>query len=344
MRAPRKKTVEIRDFILENVGNHPKDITAFVADHFGISRPAVLRHVNGLIDRGFLKAQGTTKARRYELKPLVQDSFSFRLKEDVEEDKVWRHLVRPLLHDLPDNVMRICEYGVNEIINNTIDHSEGSRVSVEVEQSAVELSFLLSDDGVGIFTKIQRDLKLAEKRQAILELSKGRLTTDPENHTGEGIFFVSRMFDRFVIFSDGLFFSPDELGYDDLEFLDISSPGTGVWMRINSRSTKTILQVFDRYASEVDDDFRFSKTDVPVSLASFGGENLVSRSQARRLLHRLHGFRTITLDFKGVEYMGQAFADEVFRVYARNNHDIEIEVINANQDIFKMIRRTKSNR
>jgi anti-sigma regulatory factor (Ser/Thr protein kinase) len=344
MRKPRKKTLKIRDFILENIGNHPKDITAFAAEHFGISRPAVLRHVNWLIDGGFLKAQGTTKARRYELKPLIEESFSFQLKEDTEEDKVWRHLVRPLLHDIPENVTRICEYGVNEMINNAIDHSEGSRVYVEVEQSAVELKFLISDDGIGIFTKIQRDLELDERRQAILELSKGRLTTDPENHTGEGIFFVSRMFDRFVVFSDGLFFSPDELGYDDLNFLDISSPGTGVWMRISSRSTRTTLQVFDRYASAVDEEFRFTKTDVPVSLASFGGENLVSRSQARRLLHRLHGFGTITLDFKGVEYVGQAFADEVFRVFARNNPDIEIGVINANQDIYRMIRRAKSHR
>jgi anti-sigma regulatory factor (Ser/Thr protein kinase) len=344
MKKPRKKSVEIRAFILENVDDHPNDLSIFAANHFGISRPAVLRHINCLIEEGFIKAEGTTRGRRYELKPLVEDSFSFRLSQETEEDKVWRHLVRPSLHELTQNVLRICEYGVNEMINNAIDHSEGSRVTVQIEQSAVNIEFQIHDDGIGIFTKIQRDLHLDEPKQAILELSKGKLTTDPRNHTGEGIFFVSRMFDRFVVFSESLFYAPGEFGYDDLHFLNISSSGTGVWMSISTSSSRTVHQVFDRYASEVDDDFRFSKTDIPVSLASFGGDNLVSRSQARRLLHRLHEFQNIALDFKGVESVGQAFADEVFRVYARNNPDIELEAINVNPDIEKMIHRAKTNR
>jgi anti-sigma regulatory factor (Ser/Thr protein kinase) len=344
MRKPSKKTVEIRDFILENVDDHPNDISIFAANHFGISRPAILRHINWLIQVGSLKVEGTTRGRRYEIKPLVEDSFSFRLSHEPEEDKVWRHLVRPTLHKLTQNVLRICEYGVNEMINNAIDHSEGSKVIVEIVQSAVNIEFQIQDDGIGIFTKIQRDLHLDEPKQAILELSKGKLTTDPRNHTGEGIFFVSRMFDRYVVFSKGLFYSPGEFGFEDQHSLDISASGTGVWMSVSTRSSRTTQQVFDRYASEVDDDFRFSKTDIPVSLASFGGDNLVSRSQARRLLHRLHEFQKIALDFTGVESVGQAFADEVFRVYARNNPDIELEAINVNPDIEKMIRRAKAQR
>jgi len=36
-------------------------------------------------------------------------------------------------------------------------------------------------------------------------LAKGKLTTDPKRHSGEGIFFSSRMFDEFDILSGGVF-------------------------------------------------------------------------------------------------------------------------------------------
>ena len=65
----------------------------------------------------------------------------------------------------------------------------------------------LHDNGVGIFKKIQTELRLLDERHAILELAKGKLTTDPKRHTGEGIFFSSRMFDQFDILSGGIFFT-----------------------------------------------------------------------------------------------------------------------------------------
>jgi len=342
MRKPRKQSLEIRNFILENVGAHPKDISAHVSSHFGISRPAVLGHIKKLINDGVLESKGTTRGRRYTLKPLVEETFSFKLSPGTEEDKVWRHLVRPLLSKLPENIMRICEYGMTEMINNAIDHSEGTKATIHIQQSAVNVEFLLHDNGVGIFNKIQKDLGLDEPRQAILELSKGKLTTDPSRHTGEGIFFVSRMFDRFVIYSEGFFYSPSEMGYEDIPDLHDSAPGTKVSMSISLRSKRTSQEIFDRYASEVDDDFSFSKTDVPVSLARFGGDNLVSRSQAKRLLNRLHEFRQITLDFTGIDSVGQSFADEIFRVYARNHPGIELSAINTNPGIEKMIQRASS--
>jgi RNA polymerase sigma-70 factor (ECF subfamily) len=40
-------------------------------------------------------------------------------------------------------------------------------------------------------------MHLLDERHAILELSKDQLTTDPARHTGDGIFFTSRMFDSF---------------------------------------------------------------------------------------------------------------------------------------------------
>ena len=341
MRKPRKRSIEIRGFILDNVAVHPDDISALVSEHFAISRPAVLRHIQKLIDEGAILAHGKTRDRRYELKLMVDENFSFNLSPDTEEDKVWRHLVRPLLRDIPGNVMSICEYGINEIINNAIDHSEGTKVKIHVQQSAANIAFLVIDNGIGIFNKIQRDLNFGEPREAILELSKGKLTTDPDRHTGEGIFFVSRMFDNFIVISEGLFYTPNDNDYDNLLDSGGLDGGTTVSMGINTRSSRTLKEVFDIYASE-DLDYIFAKTDVPVSLARFGDESLVSRSQARRLLARFHEFEEIVLDFSDIDSIGQPFADEIFRVYSRNNPEIQITPVNTNKEIDRMIRRVRS--
>lgn len=341
MRKPSKKSIEIRNFILENIVDHPRDITLLASEQFDISRPAVLRHIHKLIAEGVIIAHGITRDRHYELKLLVDESFTFDLSNNVEEDKVWRHLVRPLLREMPRNVMSICEYGINEMINNVIDHSEGTKAEIHVEQSAALVSFLVIDNGIGIFNKIQRGLHLSEPRQAILELSKGKLTTDPSRHTGEGIFFVSRMFDGFVVYSEGLFFSPKDTGVEMLPDSIIEVGGTTVSMGISTLSNRTLREVFDHYTSD-DFEYAFSKTDVPVALATFGDENLVSRSQARRLVARFHEFDEVSLDFRNVDSIGQAFTDEIFRVYVRNNPDIEIIAVNTNEQIERMIRRARS--
>ena len=56
----------------------------------------------------------------------------------------------------------------------------------------------------------------------------------------------------------------------------------------------------------------FNKTVVPVRLAQYGNDQLISRSQAKRVLARIDLFSTVLLDFEGVPAIGRAFADEVF--------------------------------
>lgn len=67
--------------------------------------------------------------------------------------------------------------------------------------------------------------------------------------------------------------------------------------------------------------------------------DLVSRSQAKRVLARLDMFETVTLDFDGVTELEQGFADELFRVGLKDLTDVTFEVINAAEDIRKMIKR-----
>ena len=43
-----------------------------------------------------------------------------------------------------------------------------------------------------------------------------------------------------------------------------------------------------------------------------------------------------------IETVGQAFADEIFRVFPNRHPDVEVIAINENSDVQKMISRVKS--
>jgi anti-sigma regulatory factor (Ser/Thr protein kinase) len=335
----QKKSEEIRQFILDNVEDHPGDITIFTADQFGISRQAVHRHVTFLLSAGLLLASGVTRNSMYTPKPIADFSIQLPL-HGLAEDRVWRIHILPLMENVPVNVVGICQYGFTEMVNNVIDHSEGSKLTIQVKRTYKFIELWIMDDGIGIFTKIQNELHLDDALHAILELSKGKLTTDALHHTGEGVFFTSRMFDEFALSSGKLFFAhrynKDWLLENTLTIYN----GTCVRLRISPKSTRTAQQVFNQYTTG--EDHSFSKTNVPVFLATYGDENLISRSQARRLLMRFERFKEIILDFNKVDSIGQAFADEIFRVFSTEHPGIHLTTINTKEQILKMISRVTS--
>jgi len=335
-----KRGQEIRHFILQNVKLFPNDIARRTSIEFSISRQAVHRYLSQLVDDQVLDAEGATMNRVYRLRAHSWQQ-RYLLDSQLAEDVVWRNDVVDLLRELPDNTLDIWHYGFSEMFNNAIDHSEGKWISVEIEKTVVDAKLVVMDDGVGIFSKIQNQFELLDGRHAALELSKGKLTTDPENHAGEGIFFTSRIFDKFTIQSNQKIFQHDFSGQGDwiLENKECST-GTMISMELNNHISRTIQEIFDQYAS--DQDYVFSKTLVPVRLAQYDGEKLISRSQAKRLMARVEKFNTVILDFNRIESVGQAFADEVFRVFPNRHRDIEMMTINTNTVIEKMISRVRS--
>jgi anti-sigma regulatory factor (Ser/Thr protein kinase) len=228
-------------------------------------------------------------------------------------------------------------YGVTEMVNNAIDHSEGKELSIQFNRTALDVEISIKDDGEGIFHRIQRIGGLYDPREAILELAKGKFTTDPANHSGEGIFFSSRAFDSFEIISRNLFFSHKITEDDWLIDNERDFPGTVVLMRLDNDSSRTLNSVYAQFAPP--DEFTFSKTIVPVRLARHEGEKLISRSQAKRLVSRFEKFKTVVLDFTGVEQIGQAFADEIFRVFATAHTEVELIPIHAAVEVQQMIAR-----
>jgi anti-sigma regulatory factor (Ser/Thr protein kinase)/biotin operon repressor len=333
----------IRRFILQNIAKHPTDVARRVSTRFEITRQAVHKHITRLIEEGLIAESGQTRNRSYRLTVLVDWNQSYTIEAGLAEDVVWIRDIRPQLGALPDNVLTLWQHGFTEMFNNAIDHSEGTHIRVELRQTAVDTEIVIADDGVGIFKKIRDRMGLLDERHAILELAKGKLTTAPAQHSGEGIFFTSRMFDSFDILSGGVSFShaqgdANDWIRDNPQFRD----GTTVWMRLPNQTTRTTKKIFDEYVSG--EDYDFSRTVVPVVLAQHLGEPLLSRSQAKRVLARVELFRTVVFDFSQVEAIGRAFADEIFRVFAQSHPQIDLQFIHAKADIAKMIGRARSQR
>ena len=329
---------EISAFLLSELDAHGAGVIGRAVRKLGISRQAVLKRLNALVDQGDVEAQGRTRGRRYRLRRNVVLETRVDLR-GLEEDVVYREQIRPVLGNIPDNIQRICQYGFTEILNNAIDHSLSDKAVIEISLTRSVIDMAIRDFGVGIFRKIRDALALADEKDCLVFLSKGKTTTDEARHSGQGIFFTSRLFDYFSLLSGHLLFwhrrTSDEWSSKDQPS---NHRGTAVRMWISTYSLTRIKDVFDRYATP-ERDYSFSRTQVPVALAQHEDEGLVSRSQAKRLLARFDQFEEIVLDFKGVESIGQAFADEIFRVFRRLQPAIRIRWINDNEQVAAMIQR-----
>lgn len=342
-----KQSHRIRTFLIGLIKTGRTDIVRTACVHFDISRQMVNRHLAKLVEMGFLVAEGATKKRIYKLGWHRFFSAVYNLSS-ISEDTVYRQDFEFIFNDTPKKIDEICHYGFTEMLNNAIDHSEGTEVFISAERTENKIDITIIDDGEGIFVRIARLLGLTDPRDSLHELYKGKLTTDPDNHSGEGIFFTSRSFDDFFISAGDLSFSHNHQRTHDylLHTAADDFKGTLVSMEISLESTRELNEVFKKFTTSDEKEGlgAFDKTIVPVRLVVYEGERLVSRSQARRLLTRIDRFRHVIFDFEGVETVGQGFADEVFRVFATKQPDIELVPVNMTADVRRMVVRAVSNR
>ncbi len=297
-------------------------------------------HLARLTAEGALTATGSTRNRNYRLKATDIWSSTYR-RQGLDEHRVWTGDIQPELKSLPGNVLDMWEFASTEMINNAIDHSGASEIDVSVKSTAVTTELWILDNGIGIFKKIQGALGLADESHAVLELAKGKFTTDPKRHSGQGIFFTSRLMDEFSIMSGGVYFSHNSRTEEDwVQEVEKPQKGTTIIMTLANHTLRTSKHVFDSFSDP--EDYAFTKTSIPVRLARYGSENLISRSQAKRLLTRVEVFKTVFFDFTDVEMIGQAFADQIFRVFATLHPGIELIPVHANEEVARMISRAQN--
>jgi len=231
------------------------------------------------------------------------------------------------------------------MMNNAIEHSNAENISVAIYQTCLDTQILIVDDGVGIFKHIQNFMKeskneIVSLRECVSLLFAGKFTTAKQYHTGEGIFFTSHIMDEFIIYSDDNFFTrnnftsiqvEDENLHNQLEM----ETGTIVKMTLSNDTKKTLSEIFNTFAPV---DEGFVKTTIPVA-HMFAGGNPVSRSEARRLLESISPFHDITLDFSGVEEIGQGFAHELFVLGKQRYPHINLRTIKTCKNVEDMITR-----
>ena len=328
---------EIQTFILKNLLKHQEDIVVFTAKNLKIARTTVLRHLKHLIKANKILKTGRTKNIHYTIPDNNQITASFKLKDNLDEFEIVKTYFNKMLSQLKINIYHICEYGLTEMINNAIDHSYGNNLTITALLRNNEILLTITDDGIGAFKRIADLLKTSDNREAVLQLTKGKFTSDPYNHTGEGIFFTSRIFDEFKLITNNLCFTRYNPENDWFLEKQETKKGTTVNLKISINSNKNLKDLFINFQDP--ESHEFNKTEIIVALSKFGEERYISRSQAKRILRNLEKFKVITLDFKNVQTVGQGFVDEVFRVFKNNHIHIKINYINANEDVLFMINR-----
>ena len=339
--------MNVKDLILDFLKKRSRVTTADVVGKTGLSRAYAQRFLKNLADSGSIVRVGKANQAHYVLAskrgaPPVKPSRVRKIitNKNLAEDKVLAQIKveSSIFQKIPGNVSSIIDYAFTEMLNNAIEHSLSDKIDVVVMKTATDIRFSVIDRGVGIFNNIRKEKLLASTMDAIQELLKGKETTMPAAHSGEGIFFTSKIADSLTIKSFEKKVVFDNIG-QDIYIKDIQpAKGTMVDFVLNLKSKKTLPDLFNQYT---DESFQFSKTDVKVKLYH-QDVDYVSRSQARRILTGLEKFQTIEFDFKDVETVGQAFADEVCRVWQTAHPDIKIVIKNANENIMLMIKRAQA--
>ncbi|MEA3357124.1 MAG: DUF4325 domain-containing protein, partial [Patescibacteria group bacterium] len=272
---------------------------------------------------------------------LLQIKLSKTYKnEDLDEFEVLKWIIddRLFKEKLKENISSIFEYAFTEMLNNAIEHSLSERVKIEVRVEKRNLIFEVRDFGVGVFRNVKEKRSLNSEIEAIQDLLKGKTTTAPRSHSGEGIFFTSKVADIFILESFDYRLRVDNLLEDVfVEELPKSIKGTLVRFCISVESTKHLKGVFEEFQVNPDEP-AFDKTETYIKLYTLG-TIYISRSQARRLLTGLEKFKEVVLDFQKVPTIGQAFADEVFRVYNKKHPEVKIVPKNMSDNVRMMVDR-----
>ncbi len=325
---------ELKTVITAKAIANPTHLCKELAAQFGVSRSTMGKWLRALIDEGWLTREGKSHPV-YKPSVLRDVSRSYQLA-GLDEQTPWERDFAPCF-DLAPNVARLAHHAFTELLNNAVDHSGGTKVSISMRQNASHLHLLIRDDGCGVFDRIQNAFNISSPQLALLELSKGKLTTQPEFHTGRGLFFTSRLFDVFDLYANKLTYQHNHWQRKEwLKANPLGISGTAIFMSLALNSPRTLEEVFAAHAKGAED-LSFSRTQVAMRLAHAAGEALESRAQAKRIANRLEAFDHVDLDFDGVEAIGQAFADELFRVFALQHPRVRLQPRNMNAQVAAMV-------
>ena len=159
-----------------------------------------------------------------------------------------------------------------------------------------------------------------------------RMLTDPAAPGGRGS-------ETEVVGSDLEVFAVDNLVQDSGIGTSEVRRGTRVVLTFVAGHVPRLEDVFAAFTDP--ESLAFARTRATIRLAAFG-KTLVARSEAKRLVARFAEFTHVTLDFTGVDVVGQGFCDEVFRVFARAHPGVVLEPVGMNDGVAFMVARARA--
>ena len=155
MSLKKKEREHIKTTIIEAIGasEQKKDFNplAFAKEHC-VSITTIYRYLKQLEKEKCIIIRQTGRKYEYDLVNTV-NTFQFEL-DKISEDKVWRESIQPLLKNMPETAFKNCNYAFTEMLNNAIEHSEGTHVEIFVKNNLYRVLIYILDNGVGIFSKI----------------------------------------------------------------------------------------------------------------------------------------------------------------------------------------------
>lgn len=316
--------------------DHPNDLADHLAARMDVTRRTANKALSRLVELNWLIRDGSKSRPKFRPGLLRQATKRYAL-QGLEEDAPWSQDFAPYFN-LPPEVNRMTQHAFCELLNNAIDHSEGTSVTVSLRQTPSHVQLLVSDDGRGVFDKIHEAFSLEDPTLAMLELSKGKLTSQPARHTGRGLFFTSKLADIFDLHANERAFQ--RRAWDGGGWLPgraLKRQGTSIYAAIALDTSRTLDGVLQAYSAD-GRGMAFERTVVPLQLITSTLAGLESRAQARRVTARLHEFRRAEVDFSGVSRIGHGFADELFRVFASQQQpSFELVPVNMSPSVATMV-------
>ncbi len=311
-----------------------------------ISRQALNKHLKELINEGKVIREGTTKGVKYyhaDSKKIPLQKFrKTYLLRNLKEHIVFKELdlSLQLQKKLKKNIFDIIQYTFAKILNNAIEHSHSKKCFIEAVLEPYKISYIIRDYGIGIFYSISKKFGFSDENEALGELTKGKITTMPERHTGEGVFFTSKAADNVNFRSHNINLIFNNVKKDTFVEEKKSIQGTQIGFEIGKNSRRILADIFNSYAPE-EFEYKFQKTKVLVKLFQ---DKYFSRSEAKRLITGLDKFKELLLDFQGVKSISRSFADEIFRVFQNEHPDIVIKIQNIRPSLQAIINHMVDNK
>jgi anti-sigma regulatory factor (Ser/Thr protein kinase) len=318
---------------------HPHDLPAHVQQRLGIGRRSAMSLLARLQAASWLARDGTARRPQWRPGPLRQVVMTYPL-QGLMEDLPWRQDFAPHF-ELQGNVRRLAQHAFTELVNNAIDHSGGTQVTVSMRQTAAHLQLLVSDDGCGLFRRVEESFAISEPRVAMLEIAKGRLTSQPDRHCGQGLVLTAQLADIFDLRANAAGFQRRAWSAGQWHGMPppaalADRPGTSVFLAIALDTPRTLDEV-QRSRCTAADSYAFDEAHVPLNLLTAGGDALASRADAKRVASRLADFRRAQIDFAGIDEVGHAFAHELFSVFQRTHPGVELVPVAASPRVVAIL-------